>query len=86
MNRWVTNRESTRPKTIRKQDTDSKDLRWLVHWLVEHNMTIEFNNYEGKSKEVLLNLVRVYRDSSREDTELVEELQKAMTAEDWTLL
>ncbi|KAF9068491.1 hypothetical protein BDP27DRAFT_1327126 [Rhodocollybia butyracea] len=87
MNRWSVNRESTRPKTIRKQRSDTNDLRWLVIWLAAEQFTIDFDNYKGKTREQLLGLVSVYRETMcAEDKELMEALKKAMKPADWILL
>jgi hypothetical protein len=67
--------------------SDTADLRWLVLWLAAKQETIDFDNYEGKTKEHLLGLVRVYRETMcAEDKELMEALKKAIKPEDWILL
>ena len=86
MKRWLTTCESTRPKTLAKNRSDARDLRWLVDWLVGNEMTIDFDNYEGKSKGELMGYVRIYREKFREDEDFMVLLKKAIKPEDWNLL
>ncbi len=84
--RWYHNRDSTYPKTIAKQLSDKRDLDFIVAWLAVNNMTIEFEKYEGKSKEELLQFVRYYREQVEADKQTIDNLQKAMKPGDWALL
>jgi hypothetical protein len=86
MKRWYQNRESTYPKTLAKNGSDKRDLDFLVTWLAENNMTIEFEKYQGKNKEELLRYVRYYQEKYSEDESLMEDLKKAMKPLDWDLL
>ena len=85
MKRWYHNLESTRPATVRKNISDRRDLDFLVLWLANNGMTIEFELYEGKPKEELLKFVRKYREKVGEN-ELMETLKIAMKPLDWDLL
>jgi len=49
-------------------------------------MTIDFDNYEGKSKGELMGYVRIYREKFREDEDFMVLLKKAIKPEDWNLL
>ncbi|KAF9530517.1 hypothetical protein CPB83DRAFT_810353 [Crepidotus variabilis] len=81
--RWYFNRESDYPKTVLKTASDRRDLEYLLEWLVENEMTIEFEQYQGKSKKDLLVFVKGFKDMSEEDEELMITLQRAMKATDW---
>ncbi|KDQ11380.1 hypothetical protein BOTBODRAFT_35458 [Botryobasidium botryosum FD-172 SS1] len=86
MKRWWVNRDSTRPKTVAKRLSDQRDLRYLVRWLTDNGMTIEFEQYQGKSKEELMQYVRTLRDVFSEDTDFVQTLRQAVKPADWDLL
>jgi len=86
MKRWYQNRNAVLPKTVTKSYSDKRDMDYLLIWLAENSMTIEFEKYEGKSKEQLLDYVRYYRNRLSEDESLLEDLRKAMKPEDWDLL
>jgi len=86
MKRWYqSDRESTRPKSVAKCFSDKRDLDYLVSWLVENDMTIEFDKYQGKTKAELLEYVRAYK-TSIEDEELIGDLKAAMKSDDWESL
>ncbi|KAF9443049.1 hypothetical protein P691DRAFT_713773 [Macrolepiota fuliginosa MF-IS2] len=86
MKRWYHNLESTRPKTVRKNDSDRRDLDFIVFWLADNQMTIEFELYEGKTKDELLKFVRTYREKAGEDEPLTEALKTVVKPVDWDLL
>src|SRR6266498_2846889 len=86
MKRWYQNLESTRPKTVAKSLSDKRDLDYLVSWLTENNMTIEFEKYQGKTKDQLLEYVRAYVEVSKEEEELMGDLKAAMKSDDWKSL
>jgi len=86
MKRWYHNRESTRPKTVVKSHSDKRDLDYLIAWLAEKDMTIEFEKYEGKQKEELLKYVRCYLEMFSDDQILMADLVMAMKPDDWRLL
>lgn len=86
MKRWYHNRESTRPKTVAKSHSDKRDLDYLVAWLAEKDMTIEFEKYEGKEKEELLKYVRCYLRMFSKDEILMADLVMAVKPDDWRLL
>ncbi|TDL22819.1 hypothetical protein BD410DRAFT_199766 [Rickenella mellea] len=86
MKRWCLNYESDRPKTVFKNKSDQDDLNFLIHWLEEHQMMIDFDHYQGKTKQELLVHVRQYRNRLRENTELMESLANVLTPDDWKLL
>ncbi|KAJ3503264.1 hypothetical protein NLJ89_g8509 [Agrocybe chaxingu] len=86
MKRWYHNLESTRPKTTAKNDSDRRDLDFLVWWLADNKMTIEFELYEGKPKNELLKFVRRYREQVGENEPLMDALKTAVKPLDWGLL
>ena len=85
MQRWYQNRESTRPKTVNKSHSDKNDLDYLVSWLAENDMTIEFEKYRGKTKDQLLEYVRAYLISTKAQ-DLMQDLKAAMKPDDWESL
>ncbi|KAJ7222314.1 hypothetical protein GGX14DRAFT_352512, partial [Mycena pura] len=70
MKRWSQNCNSTHPRTMMKNASDARDLRWLVLWLATNDMTIDFEGYAGKTKEELLQFVRLYRAKFEDDKAL----------------
>ncbi|PFH47179.1 hypothetical protein AMATHDRAFT_50499 [Amanita thiersii Skay4041] len=86
MKRWKVSCDSTRPQTRMKNQSDKADLEFLVYWLANHDMTIAFDKYKGKSKEELLDVVRVYRERICTNQELIKMLEKVVNAEDWKLI
>ncbi|KAJ7180719.1 hypothetical protein C8R46DRAFT_985749, partial [Mycena filopes] len=84
--RWARSCDSTRPQTAQKNASDARDLRWLVHWLADHETTIDFDGYAGKTKEELLQFVRLYRSKLAEDTLFCDTLSRAIKPNDWDLL
>ncbi|PPR02501.1 hypothetical protein CVT24_002050 [Panaeolus cyanescens] len=86
MKRWFINLESTRPKTVTKTNSDRRDLDYITLWLQENNMTIEFEEYQGKTKEELLVFVRKYREVLAGNTEMEEALKAVIKPMDWDLL
>lgn len=83
MKRWYHNRESTYPKFLSKNKSDKSDIDFLIGWLFENDMKINFDLYQGKEKPELLKFVRAYHDKFREDLELMEILQEILHQEDW---
>lgn len=57
-----------------------------MDWLAGNEMTIDFDNYEGKSKGELMGYVRIYRENFREDEDFMLLLKAAIKPEDWNLL
>ncbi|KAF9057474.1 hypothetical protein BJ165DRAFT_1420637 [Panaeolus papilionaceus] len=86
MKRWYNSLESTRPKTVIKTNSDRRDLDYLTLWLQENNMTIELEEYQGKTKEDLLVFVRKYREVLSGNVELEEALKAVIKPMDWDLL
>lgn len=86
MKRWYQNRESTYPKTVVKNGSDKRDLDFLITWLAENQMTIEFEAYQGKTKVELLKYVRYYREKFNQNKDLMEDLKLAMKPDDWELM
>ncbi|CCM00051.1 uncharacterized protein FIBRA_02077 [Fibroporia radiculosa] len=86
MKRWSHNCDSMRPKTVQKNASDKADIDFLVRWLAEYGMMIEFELYEGKSKDQLLDFVRQFRNRFAEDEELMADLKKTLNPHDWELL
>jgi len=86
MKRWYHHRDSTHPKSVAKRNSDKRDLDFMVTWLADNKMTIEFDKYQGKPRDELLRFVQYYWEQIKDDKDLVEDLQKAMKPEDWALL
>ncbi|KAJ7475964.1 hypothetical protein FB451DRAFT_1366594 [Mycena latifolia] len=88
MKRWAVNYNSTRPKTVLKTESDESDLHWLVHWLAANGLTIDFDNYAGKTKEELLRIVRLYKSESahKYGVNFQDTLRMAIKPNDWVLL
>jgi hypothetical protein len=78
--------ESDYPKTVRKVASDRVDLDYLVYWLAEKGMTIEFEKYEGKSKEQLHVFVKAFKEACVGNEDLMDALQRAMKVEDWNAI
>jgi len=83
LKRWYLSRESDYPKAILKVASDRNDLEYLVYWLAENVMTIEFEKYEGKTKEQLRVYVKAFKEVCDENGDLMDALQRAMKVEDW---
>jgi hypothetical protein len=86
MKRWYYNLDSTWPKTMLKNRSDRRDLDYLIVWLGENEMTIEFELYQGKTKDDLLKFVRRYREEVGKNEVLIQALKSAMKPPDWDLL
>lgn len=88
MKRWYheSQSKSTRPKTISKILSDKRDLDYLVSWLAENNMTIEFEQYRGKTRDELMKFVCRYWLAVQEDEVVAQDLKKAMKERDRELL
>ena len=86
LKRWSLNYESTRPKTVLKNNSDQKDIDYLLNWLANEKMTMAFEDYEGKCKEDLLVYVRRYRNRFRDNVQLMEVLESVMKPDDWKAL
>jgi hypothetical protein len=67
-----------------KAQTDLEDIRYLLHWLVEHNENIDFTGYEAAHPERLVNAVRKLAHNKKKDnqTSLRELLFSVLTEED----
>lgn len=55
----------------------------MIRWLNERNMHINFNNYQGKSREDLLMIVRRYHEKFSDDAERANHLRRIMESKDW---
>ncbi|KAF9559778.1 hypothetical protein CPC08DRAFT_637319 [Agrocybe pediades] len=86
MKRWAHSCESTFPKTVLKNASDQADLEFMIVWLAANDMQIEFELYQGKTKEQLLDIVRVFRNRFIGNTELMADLESIMKPADWELL
>ncbi|OCH91386.1 hypothetical protein OBBRIDRAFT_792319 [Obba rivulosa] len=80
--RWSVSHTSTRPKTIRKVASDRNDINFLIQWLAERQIVIQFQLYQGKSKPELLLMVRRFHDKYMESTDLMGSLRSIMP-DDW---
>ncbi|KAI0315293.1 hypothetical protein OF83DRAFT_1034585, partial [Amylostereum chailletii] len=84
LKRWSTQRTSTWPKALRKNLTDRQDIKYLIQWLAEHDLKIEFDSYIGKSKHDLLRMVGLFHDRLLEhEGPLMETLRLVMYPDDW---
>ncbi|KAF8964813.1 hypothetical protein BDZ97DRAFT_865663 [Flammula alnicola] len=86
MKRWYHNHESTRPKTVLKNKSDQSDIDFLLYWLAENDMKIDFEKYQGKTRDELLCYVRQYHDKFHDNTDLVKVLDSVVRPDDWELL
>ncbi|KAJ7742892.1 hypothetical protein B0H16DRAFT_1323163 [Mycena metata] len=93
MKRWVhyATRPNTRPQSTSKRKSDEEDLSFLVYWMVEHQMTIDFERYAGKPKEELLSYLGVYLREFKRDVEFCNTVRSIVKEEDvndeaWALL
>ncbi|KZT10200.1 uncharacterized protein LAESUDRAFT_694863 [Laetiporus sulphureus 93-53] len=83
LKRWCMICDSTRPRTKLKYTNDERDLRFMVRWLLDHNLYIDFDNYRGKDKPELLQCVRKYRDRFVGDEQLVAGLRGVVRGDEW---
>lgn len=81
--RWSVSHTSTRPLTIRKVASDRNDIQFLIVWLAERGICIQFELYRGKTKPELLTMVRRFQDKYAEQTELMDHLRSVMP-DDWS--
>ena len=86
MKRWYYAHDSTQPQTVKKAASDKQDLDFLVSWLAENRMTIEFDLYNSKTKDQLLPYVHCYWENVSDDESLMEDLKNAIKPADWDLL
>ncbi|TFY78197.1 hypothetical protein EWM64_g5814 [Hericium alpestre] len=82
LKRWSMSYTSTRPKTARKTQSDRDDINFLIKWLAEHDIAIQFELYRGKTKPELLRMVRRFHGRYEGNTELMEMLRSTMPG-DW---
>lgn len=83
LKRWSTNCDSTRPKTIKKNKSDGRDIRYIVDWLFSNGPEfIRFEAYRGKTKPELLAMIRKYHDKNIGDVEHLQCLRSIMP-HDW---
>lgn len=84
LTRWCHNYTSTRPKTRLKNESDSKDIEFLIKWMAKEQILIAFHRYDGKPRTDLLVLVRTYwdRKTVEGDGEIIEVLKSIMIGED----
>ncbi|KDQ24262.1 hypothetical protein PLEOSDRAFT_1016467, partial [Pleurotus ostreatus PC15] len=65
LKRWTNIFASSRPKSRKKAASDLVDITFLVQWLIQEELYIDFDLYqlsEGKERSVLLDYVRMYWD------------------------
>lgn len=74
--------ESTRPLTMQKNEADSTDIKFIILWLADRNIQIDFNNYLGHSKDGLISLVQKFRNKFSSDEALMAAFKVAL-GEDW---
>lgn len=83
LKRWAMNCDSTRPKTVQKSDSDKFDLDFMIFWLHDKELLIDFDSYIGKTKPALLSYVGKYREHYGADELLMEALRSILQVEDW---
>ena len=86
LKRWAMNLESTRPKTVAKNDADTKDIWYMIRWLAENDLEIGFDQYAGKTRDELVPLVQEFRNKFAYDESLMAALRAALAESDWDLL
>lgn len=74
---------STRPMTIQKNSSDRNDITFLIRWLAENDLRIQFDQYQGKPKMDLLRMVRIFHGKHEEAAELMEKLRRILSPSDW---
>ncbi|KAI0089705.1 hypothetical protein BDY19DRAFT_992680 [Irpex rosettiformis] len=88
LKRWCSDRSSTRPKTISKNRIDRNDITFMITFLAQNSLKIEFNDYTGKPKEELLKMVATFHaklvDGGEDGT--LTKLQVVMYPEDWEVM
>ena len=82
LKRWSSNYTSTRPKTVKKNESDARDIRHIINWLVDNCERIRFEEYRGKTKPNLLVMVRHYHNQFIDDVDHMGHLQSIMP-NDW---
>ncbi|ETW77638.1 hypothetical protein HETIRDRAFT_326943, partial [Heterobasidion irregulare TC 32-1] len=83
LNRWTKTYTSTRPMTIQKNSSDRNDITFLIRWLAENDLRIQFDQYQGKPKIDLLRMVRIFHGKHEEAVELMEKLRRILSPSDW---
>jgi hypothetical protein len=83
LKRWDKCYDSTRPKTMLKNQSDQRDIEFIIDWLAGKGMVIEFDKYQGKPKVELLHIVRRYYDRFVQNLELIEKLKTIILEDDW---
>ena len=78
-----------RPKTVLKHRSDEGDIDYMVHWLAQNRLMIQFCEYRGKAGEELMRYVRTYlaekvKNGSGEGFE--EKLRCVVERGDWEVL
>ncbi|KAJ7221701.1 hypothetical protein GGX14DRAFT_540650 [Mycena pura] len=75
-----------RPQTLFKIESDERDLKWLINWMGEKKMTIEFADYAGRNRLDLVAIVRDFYTKFSGNEALIAELKSIMKKEDWDAL
>lgn len=75
-----------RPKTVAKNAVDAEDIRYMIRWLAENDLKIEFDQYAGKTRDELVPLVREFRNKFADDESLMAALRAALGRGDWDLV
>ena len=78
--------DSTRPKTVAKNAADAEDIRYMIRWLAENDLKIEFDQYAGKTRDELVPFVREFRNKFADDECLMAALRVALAGGDWDFL
>jgi hypothetical protein len=71
---------------VLKHRSDEGDIDYMVHWLAQNRLTIQFREYKGKVQEDLMQYFRTYlaekvKNASRKGVE--ERLRSAVERGDW---
>ena len=67
---------------MQKNEADSTDIKFIILWLADRNIQIDFNNYLGHSKDGLISLVQKFRNKFSSDEALMAAFKVAL-GEDW---
>ncbi|KIY51100.1 hypothetical protein FISHEDRAFT_13958, partial [Fistulina hepatica ATCC 64428] len=60
LKRWCRIYYSSRPKSQMKAASDNQDIRFIIYWMADKQITIDFDKYQGRPRAELVDLVRTY--------------------------
>jgi hypothetical protein len=77
---------SSRPKTIKKKNTDQQDIIYMLAWLNAENLKVRFADYAGTEKKKLLRFMATFYHKFKEDEDFCLMVKGALYEEDWELM